>query len=460
MKTNLFTKLFAIIMVCASFTTISKAQEAQVNPIDTLTSAVEKLQSDVAIWNRLKFSGFVQAQWQKADTIGSPSVAGGNFTDLDNRFQVRRARFKSVYTGDNSQVVLQFDLKENGVFVKEAYGIYTEPWLKTFSLTGGFFNRPIGWEVEASSAGLESPERSRISQTLFPDEVDLGAKLTIQAPKTSALNFIKLDLGLFDGNAINSETDKYKDFIGHLSMKKTLLNENLNVSGGISYYKGGWSNKTSSVYNIESDKYVKDVNYTKGNIIKREYFGIDAQASLNSALGITTIRGEYLWGQQPGTKGSSVSLKGAVNNSSTEVIVLDTISKKYVQVSTSSNVPADVYIRNFTGGYVYFIHRIMQTKHELVVKYDWYDPNTKLSGDKLINAGDVKFTTIGLGWNYYATSNVKITAYYDIVNNETTKNYAGLLSKDSKGSVYNNSTDNYSKKLKDNVLTLRVLYKF
>ena len=244
-----------------------------------------------------------------------------------------------------------------------------------------------------------------------------------------------------------AETDKYKDFIGHLSLKKTLLNENLNVSGGVSYYKGGWANGTANVYNIDAtNKFVKDAFYTKGNIIKREYFGIDAQASLNSGLGITTIRGEYLWGQQPGTVKSSVSPKGAVTETK-DIIVADTAKKVYTV--TSSAFPSDVYVRNFSGGYVYFVHRIMQTKHELVLKYDWYDPNTKINGTQVTNVGDVKFTTIGLGWNYYATPNVKFTAYYDMVSNENT-------SIKGKGT----GVDNYTKDIKDNVLTLRVLYKF
>jgi hypothetical protein len=450
---------------------------------DSLAVIVKNIQADVNPLKKLKFTGFIQAQWQKADTIGSPSYNGGNFTGTDNRFNVRKARFKAVYASDNSQIALQFDLKETGVFVKEAYCTYTEPWLKTLAITGGFFGRPIGWEVEASSTAMESAERARITQTLFPDESDLGAKLTIQAPKASPYSFIKLDLGLFNGNGISPETDKYKDFIGHLSMKKSFMNDNLSLSGGFSIYNGGWAvQKNAKVFKFNSEtkvfESIDNSGYEAGDKVKRNYMGFDVQASLQTVAGTTTIRCEYLWGQQPGTASSSVSPRGLVNKSSNEIIVQDTLTKKYFQVTTSSSLPSDIYLRDFSGGYIYFIQRILKTKHELVFKYDWYDPNTKVSENKIgvgsvydatkkswsnpgnFGSGDMKFTTIELGWNYYATNNFRVSVYYDIVDNETTTNYGPELSKDTKGNLVDNSVTNYSKDLKDNLVTLRLQYKF
>ena len=38
-----------------------------------------------------------------------------------------------------------------------------------------------------------------------------------------------------------------------------------------------------------------------GGKLKREYIGFDLQASLHSGIGITTLRGEYITGTQPGT---------------------------------------------------------------------------------------------------------------------------------------------------------------
>ena len=460
-------QLFGAVTLLLNGAIAIHAQDNSVtSSIDTLNVKMEQVESDVSLIKKLKFSGYVQAQWQKADTIGAPSVAGGNFSGYDNRFQIRRARFKGSYSGENTQVVFQFDLKDDGsVKVKEAYGIYSEPFLKTLSLTAGIFNRPFGYEVEYSSSTLESPERSRIMQTLFPDECDLGAKLTIQAPKTSSLNIVKLDVGLFNGNAITSETDKFKDIIAHLSVKKAVLNENLLLQGGVSYYNGGWANPKSNIYKYNSDSlvFVLDPSFKNGDKLKRNYLGLDAQATFSSVLGLTTIRGEYLWGTQTGTNSASKSPTGAVAGTSdktTKIVVRDTITKKDVPTTYTVSSPANFMIRDFSGGYVMFIQRIMQSKHELVVKYDWYDPNTKAAGDEIgkstiaanqkSSTGDIKFTTLGLGWNYYITSNLKFTVYYDMVSNEKTSKIKGTGS----------GIDDYSKDLKDNVLTVRALYKF
>ena len=147
--------------------------------------------------------------------------------------------------------------------------------------------------------------------------------------------------------------------------------------------------------------------------------------------GLYSLRGEFIQGQQPGISSTSVS--------------------------PSAQLTTDTYIRNFNGGYVYFLQNIWTSKYQLVVKYDWYDPNTAVVGDdigKSVTAPsgktfaktgkqDVAYTTLGLGLVYRWDTNVKFTAYYDRVTNETSKNLSG-----------------FTKDIKDNVFTLRVQYKF
>src|SRR6185436_4243379 len=150
--------------------------------------------------------------------------------------------------------------------------------------------------------------------------------------------------------------------------------------------------------------------------VKREYIGFDAQVSIDWAPGITTLRGEYIQGTQPGTASSSTSTMVALTS--------------------------DIYKRKFNGAYLYFLQNIMQTPWQLVVKYDWYDPNTDVAGDDIAKttgirsftdnmgavskytvaktgATDLKYTTLGLGLVYRWDANVKLTAYYDMVTNET-----------------------------------------
>ena len=104
------------------------AQDEVDAKVDTLASAIESIQSDLSILKKIKFSGYIQAQWQKADTIGSPAgFSGGNFSGLDNRFAVRRGRLKVSYTNELSSYVLQIDATEKGLGLKDAYVQFTDP---------------------------------------------------------------------------------------------------------------------------------------------------------------------------------------------------------------------------------------------------------------------------------------------------------------------------------------------
>jgi hypothetical protein len=419
------------------------AQVLEEQKIDTIPATVEKVVSDVTILNRLKVSGYMQAQFQKADTAGIESFAGGNFgSTLDNRFAIRRGRVKFAYDYAFSQFVMQIDVTEKGVGIKDAYVSFTDPWLNSFSITAGVMDRPYGYEISYSSSSRESPERSRMFQTLFPGERDLGAKFTFQPPKTSRYNFFKLDAGFYNGSGGTVvDFDGYKDFIGHMMINKNSRNEKLRFGLGLSYYNGGWRQGTKYSYSMNTVAgangdimafAVDSVTAAVGSKLRREYVGADAQISIDFPFGLTQLRGEYIMGTQPGVAASS----------------------------TSPNAqPADAYLRNFNGAYFYWIQNILQSKFQTVVKYDFYDPNTDVSGNdigvkisgknKATGAADIKYSTLGLGLVYKWNSQVRITAYYDLVTNETTTAIVNP------STVKDLSTDRH-----DNVFTLRVQYKF
>lgn len=422
---------------------------AQQTGNDSLISAiqadVDNNKTAIDLINRLKISGYIQAQWQLADTAGAVTpYSGGAFPIAsDNRFAIRRGRIKFAYENELSKFVLQIDATEKGVTVKDAYLSVKEPWAEFVTLTAGIFNRPFGYEITYSSSLRESPERARIFQNLFPGERDLGAMITLQQKKGSRFDWIKLDAGIFNGNGVNSEFDSKKDFIGHLYFAKANSGETFKYGGGISYYNGSVFQGTKYVYtpgeviDVTQPGMVDSTASNKNGYAKRQYLGFDAQFSIQTQLGITSIRAEYIIGQQPGAKNVNAS------------------------VSTSSLINYDTYKRNVSGGYVYLIQGIGQTKNQLVLKYDWLDPNTKVSGIDIVaksstgnNTGlgiaDIKYTTLGLGWNYRFNSQVKLMAYYEIVKNEKT----GL------SPVGLNRTLDTSKELKDNVFTLRIQYKF
>jgi hypothetical protein len=415
-----------------------KAQDTLVAPPsdegDTVMSSIAKLQSDVAVLKRIKFSGYVQPQYQQIDSSGAATFEGGDFpSGVNKRFRVRRAEFKTMYDNGKTQIVANIDITQSGVQIKDAYGKFTEQRWQAIAFTAGIFNRPFGYECPTSGSLIESPDRSRIVQTLFPGERDLGMMLTFQMPVSSKLHPLKLEAGMFNGNGNASlqDYDFQKDFISHLTWQSASKNEKISYGIGGSFYSGGIVNPTKNVWSIETlpnnnlGWKVDSTATNKGTTSVRQYIGVDAQFSITTIIGITTIRGEFITGQQPGTISSSKSPDK--------------------QTATPTG---DMYIRQMMGYNAYFLQNIGQSKHQLIVKYDVYDPNTLVKGADIGKTGagltqaDIAYSTIGIGWIYHWDNNVKITAYYDIVKNEKT-----VLPK-------------YTKDLLDNVFTLRLQYKF
>ncbi len=88
-----------------------------------------------------------------------------------------------------------------------------------------------------------------------------------------------------------------------------------------------------------------------------------------------------------------------------------------------------MYQRNFGGYYVYYVQNI-GAREQVVVKYDVYDPNTKVaagdfttantSGARGLSANDIKYSTLGLGFIHHLDDNVKFVLYYEWVKNEET----------------------------------------
>ncbi len=470
--------LTATLMI--AFTAIgfkSFAQEITEEPLDTLTRRVATIQNVVDIINRFKISGYIQAQYQVADMAdslgivnGITSYAGGNFgKGMDKRFLLRRGRIKFQYDApfndlgfSTSQYVLQFDVSQSGMTIKDAYARFTDPWTGWFSITAGMQNRPFGYEIPLSSSVRESPERGRMSQIIFPNERDLGAMITIQGPKTSTWNWLWLSAGFFNGTGApgagvnTSDFDKFKDFIGHIGVTRTNKTETIKWGLGASIYNGGFRTDTVNVYEPGKDPTgtegfiliskkadnAKITDWSNRKEIKREYIGVDGQVSIDWMAGITTIRAEYIQGEQPGISSSTAS--------------------------PIATVATDIYKRKFNGAYLYFVQGIASTPFQAILKYDWYDPNTEVAGNDIgksvsnssantfskTNVTDLKYTTLGLGLAYRWDTNVKITAYYDMVKNETTN-----ASTNSSG-VTTFNLPGYQKDLHDNVFTLRVQVKF
>ena len=162
--------------------------------------------ANMAFAQSVKFSGYIQSQYQYGEKDAALKVGTSNENPEEsfNRIGIRRGRFKLTATdGKLASGVFQVDVTEKGVGFKDAYLNLKDPWFNTIQLRAGIFDRPFGNEISYSSSRRESPERSTLFQTLFPEERDLGAMLILQPAKTSVWNILKLEAGLFAGNGIN-----------------------------------------------------------------------------------------------------------------------------------------------------------------------------------------------------------------------------------------------------------------
>jgi phosphate-selective porin len=447
-----------MLVVFSLMTTALFSQGANPTETDSIKKALGAITRDLGALKRIKFSGYVQPQFQVADSAGQSSVAGGNFAPgLDNRFMVRRGRLKVGYRSapnkrgiTTSQYTVQLDITERGIGMKDANVRVSDPWHGAVSLTAGVFNNPFGFEVAYSSSLRETPEYGRMSQTLFPNENEVGAMITIQGPKNSKWNWIKFNAGLFNGNgspgsgANVSDFDSKKDFSTRIAIERDALNKKLKYAAGVSYYKGGFRIDSVKVYAYGADMdgikgFTIDPSMTASGaksviadrgFTNREYVGGDVQLTYESKIGSTTLRGEMITGEQPGLSASSRS------------------------PNSNTAITKDIYSRNFNGAFFYFIQSIGKSPFEVVFKYDWYDPNTDVQGDdlgktvsgtdfKMTSETDVRYDTYGFGLLYHFDSNVKIMGYYDVVKNETSANLSG-----------------FTRDIKDNVFTLRVQLEF
>ncbi len=393
-------------------------------------------------FENLRITGYIQPQFQKAQSDGAPSFSGGNFSQFSSsRFMLRRARVKIDYVLPSKRrypsalFSFQIDATERGVIVRDMFLKLFETKKNIFSITAGLFARPFGYEVNLSSAFRETPERGRMSQILMPSERDIGLMVSFEPQeKKHRLSHIKFDIGFFNGQGLSGTTDfdDHKDLITRLFIKPYVFNK-VELTGGLSYLRGGWKNGTKYVYRSgtasNGDKiFIVDSSADNlGRSSPRHYYGADLQVKLHHAWGESEWRAEYWFGTQPGTAAST-------SNPGT--------------LPTSNGLPVPTYVRHFDGVFLLFLQHIVSTKHQLLLKYDWYDPNIRVMEPEIgkpgtnLSSADIKFATLGIGYVYQINPQTKLIFYYDFVRNQAT-----LI-------------NGYTADLKDNILTCRVQFRF
>jgi len=183
----------------------------------------------------------------------------------------------------------------------------------------------------------------------------------------------------------------------------------LGIDFGVNGYFGGVRAKTNK-YVSESNGIVDSISV--GDYLKKQWFGGEVRI-YSDILGGTSIKAEYIAG----------------TNSSASTTALKTDPNK---------------IRKFSGYYIYLVKNI-GNKNQLVARYDFYDPNTKLSGDNA--KSDFYYKSWNLAWQYYLNDNLRISLNYDMPVNE-------------KDSAVKNANGVATSQLKDNTFTVRIQAKF
>ena len=371
--------------------------------LNSLDERVLVNEADLGKLNKIKVSGYVQAQWE---SYGADLEKSNGYS---NTYYIRRARVKFTYeAADGVKFVLQPDLSTGNLALKDAYAVVNLPKLKNLTLWAGQMNRP-DYEVEYSSSSREVLERSRVVRSIYPGEREVGVKLEYIGVKIP----IKFQLMAMNGNFTGTQqkdVDSRKDLMARLVYSIKLPAAGIGIDLGPNVYYGGNLSKTN--------KYFKNSNGTLDSLksawtyLDKNWIGAEAQIYAD-VLGGLAIKGEYMAG------------------------VNSTPSSVAASATRAQMIASPSLYNNFSGYYVYFVKNI-GPKNQFVAKYDYYDPNTKLSGDAA--GGSLYYKTWTLAWQYYLNDNIRITLNYEMPKNETNAS---------------NPTDK-----KDNTLGVRIQAKF
>lgn len=281
---------------------------------EEMVKKVAELEKAAAAMKGLKFTGYVQARYE----LGQDSVDGvksdGKTPTNNNRFYVRRSRFKVTHKTDMSEVYFQFDATASGIALKDAAVAVTEPWSPVkATVIMGQYSTPFGFEVPRSPVKNEFMERSTMMGKLFPNEVDRGVGVS-GSYKLGEDKSLAFNLGLLNGNGtLDNETKTYavdedgnltaistvsfssgardrdskKDFYGRVAVDTQA------VSAGVSLYQGQYGQIPPLT--MGEDGYEGGDTLT---FLPKTRLGVDLQAhhTFAKSLGMTEVRVEYIQG--------------------------------------------------------------------------------------------------------------------------------------------------------------------
>lgn len=367
----------------------------------------------------LRLNGYVQTDFELSEKEGNTylgpaySVARDGNSDYYFRYGVYRGLVRATFESDKGSGALEINVTEAGVIPLVAY-LQFDPY-KWLSFQAGLLNIDYGYELAVPSSIFETIERSAFTRLLFPKEHDLGFKFTLTYPFKDKKNNLTLSLGMTSGNGINKIVDKQMNFMSHL--KYDYKGDIFSFGVGTSYYEGLTNNAGDKIYKVKNNIWQEESTLPNKKNARR-YINFELQLGYASQLGLSTLRGETTFGLQPSRK----------DNFSSQ----DNNSYNYED--------AFAYQRHFLGYTFCFIQKFDKLPPlSLVAKYSYFDKNTQLSSKEVENITDLCMQNFGFGAIWEFNSHIKAYLFYD---------------------MYNNETNNIFKQFKDNVLHLRLQYKF
>jgi phosphate-selective porin len=406
-------------LIIAIFTFLSVYGYSQTQTIDSLKEVIQKLdgkttaldervlvnEADLGKLNKIKVSGYIQGEFRLYESSVVKTY------DPYNTFLIRRARIKFTYEAtDGIKFVLQPDFSTGNLTLKDAYAVVNIPKFKEWAIWMGQMNRP-NYEVEYSSGQREVMERSRVIRAIYPGEREIGAKLEYIGTTMP----LKFQVMLMNGNFTGGQSidgDTKKDLMGRLVYSAKIPSAGLGIDFGVNGYYGGTRVKTNPF--VSTPKPLATDSVALGTYLDKHWVGGEFQLFAD-VLGGLSLKGEYMAG---------------VNNTVSSSLITATIAQKLGDPNK---------VRNFSGYYLYLIKNI-GAKNQLVLKYDYYDPNTKVAGADVLSATELNYKTFTTAWQYYLNDNIRISLQYEMPKNETN---AAVTSD-----------------FKDNQLTVRVQAKF
>ena len=388
-----------------------------------LDERLATMDSDLGKLTKIKVSGYIQAQYDMYDTWTASGVHGVGTPPVTNSFYLRRARIKFAYeAAEGLKLVLQPDFAFDKVSLKDAYVVLNDRWTRTFSLFMGQFDR-LNYELEYSSGAMETLERTRMASILYPGEKELGAK--IEANFDTTYNFpLKLEFAVLNGNFnLGSTANQIKDIDSNKDiMARAVYSVKLPSKGlGIDFGAHGYFGSTKILNQTSPGTVFSDVNNQSftpsiGDALKKSWLGAEMQIYYDF-LGGMAFKGEYISG--------TISEVNSTFNPA--------------QFNSAFNFNR---VREFKGFYATLIKNV-GIRNQIVFRYDVFDPNKKLGGNDINNAGDLKISTLSFSWQYYFDDNIKMVAGYALPTNEKSTN-AGV------------GADYLNRDKRDNTFTIRL----